>query len=196
MPAAGLFVVLGVVPPAGAWARLRELLPVAGCLAVILALARLCADEGPFRAAGAVVARRTAGRGPVALLGGVFAVASMVTAALILGVTVVLLTPVVLATASRLGPGPAPHRYATAHLANAVFRRSFRTDPAAAPEHVPEAGEPAPVPWFTAGVIALALAGFALASFAGRARPGARSRARSSWPYGPCGAGRPRRSGS
>lgn len=210
VPAAGLLVALGVVPAADAWAQLRELLPVVGFLAVILALARLCADEGLFRAAGAAVARRAAGRGSVALLGGVFGVASVVTAALSLDATVVLLTPVVLATAARLGARPRPHVYATAHLANsaslllpvsnltnllafaasglsfarfatlmalpwaaaiaveyAVFRRYFRTDLAAAPEHVPEAGEAAPLPRFAAGVLALTLAGFALASFAG-----------------------------
>ncbi|MFB6617210.1 hypothetical protein ACFCV9_23855 [Streptomyces sp. NPDC056367] len=52
---------------------------MAGFLSVVLALARLCADEGLFRAAGAAVARRAADRGPTALLGGVFAAASVVT---------------------------------------------------------------------------------------------------------------------
>lgn len=210
VPAAGLLVVLGVVPAADAWAQVRELLPVVGFLAVILALARLCADEGLFRAAGAAVARRAAGRGPVALLGGVFCAGSVITAALSLDATVVLLTPVVLATAARLGARPRPHVYATAHLANsaslllpvsnltnllafaasglsftrfaalmtlpwlaailveyAVFRRYFRADLAAAPEHVPQAAAPAPLPKFAAGVLALTLVGFALASFAG-----------------------------
>ncbi|OKK23013.1 transporter [Streptomyces sp. CB00455] len=120
VPAAGLLVALGVVSPADAWAQLRELLPVVAFLAVILALARLCADEGLFRAAGAAVARRSAGRGPTALLGGVFAVASLVTATLSLDATVVLLTPVVLAGAARLGARPRPHVFATAHLANSA----------------------------------------------------------------------------
>ncbi|RSS38497.1 arsenic transporter, partial [Streptomyces sp. WAC07061] len=62
VPAAGLLVALGVVSPADAWEQTRELLPVVGFLAVILALAQLCADEGLFRAAGAAVARRAAGR--------------------------------------------------------------------------------------------------------------------------------------
>ncbi|MER5871993.1 hypothetical protein ABT106_20130, partial [Streptomyces sp. NPDC002044] len=52
VPAAGVLVALGAVSPADAWQQVRELLPVVGFLAVILALARLCADEGLFRAAG------------------------------------------------------------------------------------------------------------------------------------------------
>ncbi|MFF5700984.1 SLC13 family permease [Streptomyces sp. NPDC012794] len=209
-PAAGLLVALGVVSPADAWQQTRELLPVVGFLAVILALAQLCADEGLFRAAGAAVARRAAGRGPAGLLGGVFLVASAVTATLSLDATVVLLTPVVLATSARLGARPRPHVFATAHLANsaslllpvsnltnllaftasgltftrfaalmalpwaaaiaveyAVFRRFFRADLAAPPEHRPEAAEPAPVPRFALAVLLLTLAGFALASLVG-----------------------------
>ncbi|MFF3619638.1 SLC13 family permease [Streptomyces sp. NPDC002467] len=210
VPAAGLLIALGVVSPAVAWDRVRDLLPVVGFLAVVLALARLCADEGLFRAAGAAVARLSADRGPTALLGGVFAVASVVTAALSLDATVVLLTPVVLATTARLGARPRPHVLATAHLANsaslllpvsnltnllaftasglsftrfaalmalpwlvaigveyAVFRRWFRTDLEAPPEHVPVAGERPPLPRFALAVLLLTLAGFALASFAG-----------------------------
>ncbi|MFG2617071.1 SLC13 family permease [Streptomyces sp. NPDC048507] len=117
VPAAGLLVALGAVSPQAAWEQTRELLPVVGFLAVILALALLCADEGLFRAAGDAVARRC-GRSPGTLLGGVFAVAAVVTAALSLDATVVLLTPVVFATAARLRARPRPHVYATAHLAN------------------------------------------------------------------------------
>ncbi|MFJ3876613.1 SLC13 family permease [Streptomyces sp. NPDC090077] len=210
VPAAGVLVALGVVSPADAWEQTRELLPVVGFLAVILALAQLCADEGLFRAAGAAVARRAAGRGAAGLLGGVFLVASAVTASLSLDATVVLLTPVVLATSARLGARPRPHVFATAHLANsaslllpvsnltnllafaasgltftrfaalmaapwavavaveyAVFRRFFRADLAAPPEHDPGAAAPAPVPRFALVVLLLTLAGFALASFAG-----------------------------
>ncbi|MFG2874176.1 SLC13 family permease [Streptomyces sp. NPDC048337] len=119
VPAAGLLVGLGVVSPHAAWERIRELLPVVGFLAVILVLARLCADEGLFRAAGDAVARRC-GRSPRTLLGGVFAVAAVITAALSLDATVVLLTPVVFATAARLGAPPRPHVFATAHLANSA----------------------------------------------------------------------------
>ena len=82
-------------------------------------LAQLCADEGLFTAAGDVVARALPGRtGP--LLGGVFVVAALITAVLSLDATVVLLTPVVIATAARVGARPRPHVYACAHLANSA----------------------------------------------------------------------------
>jgi arsenical pump membrane protein len=48
----------------------------------------------------------------------VFAVAALTTAVLSLDATVVLLTPVVFATAARVGLRARPHVYATAHLAN------------------------------------------------------------------------------
>lgn len=49
----------------------------------------------------------------------VFVLAAGVTAVLSLDATVVLLTPVVFATASRMGVRPRPHAYACTHLANA-----------------------------------------------------------------------------
>ena len=54
------------------------------------------------------------------LLASVFAIAAAVTAVLSLDATVVLLTPVVLATARTLGVPARPHTYATAHLANSA----------------------------------------------------------------------------
>ncbi|MFH8369599.1 SLC13 family permease [Streptomyces sp. NPDC018031] len=119
LPAAALLTGLGVIAPGDAWDQVRELLPVTGFLALILVFARLCADEGLFRAAGDAVARRC-GRTPGTLLGGVFAVAAVTTAALSLDATVVLLTPVVFAAAARVGAVPRPHVYATAHLANSA----------------------------------------------------------------------------
>jgi arsenical pump membrane protein len=83
----------------------------------VLVLAQLCADEGLFRACGVWMARSTAGR-PRRLLIQVFAAASLITAVLSLDATVVLLTPVVFATAARLGARPTPHAYACAHLSN------------------------------------------------------------------------------
>jgi arsenical pump membrane protein len=50
----------------------------------------------------------------------VFAVACAITAVLSLDATVVLLTPVVFATAARAGARARPHVYATAHLANSA----------------------------------------------------------------------------
>ena len=63
------------------------------------------------------MARISAGR-PKRLLAMVFVVASATTAILSLDATVVLLTPVVLATAGSLAVPARPHAYATAHLAN------------------------------------------------------------------------------
>jgi arsenical pump membrane protein len=119
VPAAVVVVLLGAVDPSEAWAQTRLLLPVVGFLAAVLVLARLCADDGLFAAAGELVARACRGR-PVRLLGGVFAVASVTTAVLSLDATVVLLTPVVFAAAARAGARPRPHVYATAHLANSA----------------------------------------------------------------------------
>ena len=119
VPAAALLVALGAVTPAEAWSQTRSLLPVVGFLAAVLVLAWLCADDGLFTAAGDLVARACQGS-PVRLLAGVFVVASLVTAVLSLDATVVLLTPVVFATAARVGARPRPHSYATAHLANSA----------------------------------------------------------------------------
>ncbi|MFE7046385.1 SLC13 family permease [Streptomyces atratus] len=119
VPVAVLVTVTGAVPWPQARAQVGSLLPVVGFLAAILVLAQLCADEGLFTAAGDLVARACGGRtGP--LLGGVFVVASVITAVLSLDATVVLLTPVVLATAARVGARPRPYVYACAHLANSA----------------------------------------------------------------------------
>ncbi|WLQ45263.1 ArsB/NhaD family transporter [Streptomyces laculatispora] len=119
VPAAVLVTVAGAVSWPEARSQVSSLLPVVGFLAAILVLAQLCADEGLFRAAGDLVARVCGGR-TGRLLGGVFAVASVITAVLSLDATVVLLTPVVLATAARVGARPRPYVYACAHLANSA----------------------------------------------------------------------------
>ncbi len=105
-PAAVLLVALGAVSPSQAWDQTRSLLPVVGFLAAVLVLSQLCADEGLFTAAGNLVARACQGS-TVRLLTGVFAVASLITAVLSLDATVVLLTPVVFATAARSAPARA-----------------------------------------------------------------------------------------
>jgi arsenical pump membrane protein len=176
----------------------------------VLVLAQLCDDEGLFRACGAWMARAAAGR-PRRLLACVFAVASVITAVLSLDATIVLLTPVVFATAARLGVRPKPHVFACTHLSNtaslllpvsnltnllafaasglafgrfaalmalpwlavigteyAVFGRFFAADLDAGAR--PPGGSPADykgVPVFTVAVIAITLAGFAVASAAG-----------------------------
>ncbi|WP_200948382.1 MULTISPECIES: SLC13 family permease [unclassified Kitasatospora] len=117
VPAAALVIVTGAVSLDDALAEAEQLGPVVGFLAAVLVLAQLCDDDGLFRACGAWMARTSAGR-PRRLLTQVFLAASAITAALSLDATVVLLTPVVFATAARLGVRPKPHVYACTHLSN------------------------------------------------------------------------------
>ena len=119
VPAAGLLIALGVISWHDAAAEVGRLLPVVGFLAAVLVLSRLCDDEGLFRAAGAAMARSNSG-GQRGLLATVFVIAAATTAILSLDATVVLLTPVVLATARALRVPARPHAYATAHLANSA----------------------------------------------------------------------------
>jgi arsenical pump membrane protein len=117
VPAAGLLIAFGVISWRDAAAEVSRLLPVVGFLAAVLVLARLCDDEGLFRAAGAAMARSSSGS-QQRLFAMVFVIAAATTAILSLDATVVLLTPVVLATAGALRVPARPHAYATAHLAN------------------------------------------------------------------------------
>ncbi|MFG1931657.1 SLC13 family permease [Mycobacterium sp. NPDC048908] len=119
VPAAGLLVASGAISLKDAWAEVDRLLPVVGFLAAVLVLARLCDDEGLFRAAGAAMARSNSGS-QLRLFITVFMIAAATTAVLSLDATVVLLTPVVLATARSLRVAARPHAYATAHLANSA----------------------------------------------------------------------------
>ena len=82
-------------------------------------LANLCEKEGLFTAAGKLMAKGSKGD-PKRLLTLVFVAAAITTAVLSLNATVVLLTPVIFGTASRMGARPKPHVYATAHLANSA----------------------------------------------------------------------------
>ncbi|MGW0159821.1 SLC13 family permease [Mycobacterium sp. NPDC003323] len=119
LPAAALVIAVGAVSLDVAAHEVSELAPVVGFLAAILVLARMCADLGLFHAAGVLMARATSG-GQKRLLASVFAIAATVTAVLSLDATVVLLTPVVLATARHLAVSAKPHAYATAHLSNSA----------------------------------------------------------------------------
>ena len=116
-PAAGALIATGSISWHDAATEVHRLAPVVGFLAAVLVLARLCDDEGLFRAAGVAMSRGSAGN-PRRLLAMVFVIASATTAILSLDATVVLLTPVVLATARTLRVPVRPHAYATAHLAN------------------------------------------------------------------------------
>jgi arsenical pump membrane protein len=119
VPAAALLVGIGVVTPGDAEQQLSRLAPVVAFLAVLLVLGHLCDRTGLFTAAGQVVARAGRGR-PVRLLSAVFVLAAVVTAVLGLDATVVLLTPLVIATARRSGLRTRPYTYACAHLANSA----------------------------------------------------------------------------
>ncbi|MFE3323936.1 SLC13 family permease [Streptomyces sp. NPDC059176] len=117
VPAAGIVIATGAISPDHAADEAARLGPVIGFLAAVLVLAQLCDDEGLFQACGGWMARTAAGS-PHRLLVHVFAAASLITAVLSLDATVVLLTPVVFATATRLGARPKPHVYACTHLSN------------------------------------------------------------------------------
>ncbi len=118
VPAVVLLIAVGAISLHDAMIEAEQLLPVVAFLGAVLVLAKMCDDEGLFEAAGAAMAR---GRvGSRRLLGQVFVIAAVITAALSLDATVVLLTPVVLTTVRRLRAPVRPHAYATAHLANAA----------------------------------------------------------------------------
>ena len=117
VPAAVIVVATGVLGLPEAAAEAFQLLPVVGFLTAILVLSELCAQGSLFEWAGQFMAHRSGGR-PKRLLPLVFAVAAITTAVLSLDATVVLLTPVVFATAARIGVRPRPHVYACTHLAN------------------------------------------------------------------------------
>ncbi len=118
-PAAVILVAAGAIPGHDVVTEARRLGPVIGFLAAILVLAHLCDDDGLFKACGSWMARASAGR-PRRLLAQVFVVAAVITAVLSLDATVVLLTPVVFATAARLEVRARPHVYACTHLANSA----------------------------------------------------------------------------
>ena len=92
-------------------------------LAAILVVGDLCEAAGVFRWAGELIGRGSGGSGKRLLLR-VFIAASIVTAVLSLDATVVLLTPVVLATARTLRVPAKPHMYASAHLTNLLALRA------------------------------------------------------------------------
>ena len=119
VPAAAIVVGSGALSLSDARNETSELAPVIGFLAAVLVLAKLCADEGLFAWCGAWMAHAARGRAR-RLLVAVFVVASIVTAVFSLDATVVLLTPVVYATAARLGLPARPHVYACAHLSNSA----------------------------------------------------------------------------
>jgi arsenical pump membrane protein len=117
--AAGGLVAVGAVSVSRARQAVGHLVPTIAFLAALLLLADGCRREGLFGALGDLMARGSRDS-PRRLLALVFAAASGVTVVLGLDPTIVLLTPVVLVTATRLRISPTPDVYATAHLANSA----------------------------------------------------------------------------
>jgi arsenical pump membrane protein len=116
---AALLVAVGTLSVSDARDALGDLGPTVGFLAALLVLAEGCRREGLFEAMGGLMAAGARGS-PRRLVALVFAVAATVTAVLSLDATVVLLTPIVFATAARLRTSPRPHVYACSHLANSA----------------------------------------------------------------------------
>jgi arsenical pump membrane protein len=116
---AALLVAVGALSVSDARHAIGDLGPTVGFLAALLVLAEGCRREGLFEAMGGLMAAGARGS-PRRLLALVFAIAAGVTAVLSLDATVVLLTPVVFATAARLRTSPRPHVYACSHLANSA----------------------------------------------------------------------------
>ena len=119
VPSAIAVVVVGALSGQAALTEIKQLLPVVLFLAAILVVGDLCEAAGVFRWAGEQMGRGSGGSGKKLLLL-VFVAASLVTAVLSLDATVVLLTPVVLATARTVRVPAKPHLYASAHLANSA----------------------------------------------------------------------------
>ncbi|MFW0787854.1 SLC13 family permease [Gordonia sp. CPCC 206044] len=117
VPAAVLLVALGLTSVTAAVDEIRFMAPTIGFLAAMLVIAEICARSGVFEWVGAVLARWSRSS-PRRLLGVVFVVAALVTAVLSIDTTIVLLTPVAIATARRVGARVAPVGYASNHLAN------------------------------------------------------------------------------
>jgi arsenical pump membrane protein len=115
--AAGIVVATGALSLHGVGSALDRLGPTVGFLAALLVLADGCRRAGLFEALGGLMAQGARGR-PRRLLAMVFLAAAATTAVLSLDATVVLLTPIVFATAARLRASPRPHVYACSHLAN------------------------------------------------------------------------------
>ena len=119
LPAALLAWAIGLVTTQEVVETTQQLAPTVGFLAAVLVLAHLAEVDGVFSWLGDVVAVGSR-RSPVRLLALVFVVASLTTAVLSLDATVILLTPVIIVAARRVGARPAPTAYASVHLSNSA----------------------------------------------------------------------------
>jgi arsenical pump membrane protein len=119
VPGAIYLVLVGALGYPAAEGAVRQIAPTVGFLVVVLLLAHLSDREGLFTWAAAVTARQ-AGTSPARLFARVVALCAVVTAVLSLDATVILLTPVVLATAAHMRVSARPHAWAAGHLANSA----------------------------------------------------------------------------
>src|SRR5690242_14065629 len=117
VPAAAIVLGLGMLSQHEVRSEIRGLAPTVAFLAAVLVLAELADRCGLFAALGSWIGTGSRG-GPVRLLGLVFAIAAVVTAVLSLDATVVLFTPIVFRTVTRLRLRSKPHVYACTHMAN------------------------------------------------------------------------------
>jgi len=118
LPLLGLIAVItGALPTADATATLRRILPLLGFLATVIVLAELVREAEVFDVAASRLARLGAGR-PVALFALCVLLATVTTVTLNLDTTAVLLTPVLLALAGRVGLPPLATAMTTVWLAN------------------------------------------------------------------------------
>jgi arsenical pump membrane protein len=114
-----ILIAIGAIGSSRAATAVRDLGPTVGFLAALLLIAEGCRREGLFEALGELMAQGSRGDAR-RFLGLVFVVASCVTIVLGLDATVVLLPPIVLATAAALRTSPRASIYACAHLANSA----------------------------------------------------------------------------
>jgi arsenical pump membrane protein len=119
VPGALVCVLVGASSWRAARHQVHALAPTLAFLAAVLVLAKLCAQEGLFDWAGAVLARSARGSG-TRLLVWVLGMGAAITTVLSLDATVVLFTPVVAAAAAAARLNARPHLHATAHVANSA----------------------------------------------------------------------------
>jgi arsenical pump membrane protein len=117
--AAAVLLAFGAVSVGRTRQALGDLAPTIGFLAALLLIGDGCRREGLFDALGTLMARRS-NDSPRRLLALVFILAASVTAVISLDSTIVLLTPVIFATVTRLRMTPTPYVYACDHLANSA----------------------------------------------------------------------------
>ncbi|MBM7277940.1 arsenic transporter [Gordonia rubripertincta] len=116
-PVAALLILLGLTDLDAAADEVMSMAPTIGFLAAMLVVADVCAREGVFTWVGTVLAGWSRSS-PRRLLRIVFVAAAVTTAILSLDTTIVLLTPVAVATARHIGARVTPIAFSSAHLAN------------------------------------------------------------------------------